>query len=49
MMNEMLQNVEKELGRTLTERDRVTAENMIKRGFDSKSIADTITSRMLTA
>ena len=40
MMNEMLQNIERELGTKLTQNERVTVENMVKRGFDSKSIAE---------
>jgi hypothetical protein len=44
MLDEIIANVEKELNAVLTQDERVTAESLIKKGFDSKSVAETLTS-----
>lgn len=44
MLDEIIANVEKELNAILTQDERVTAEDLIKRGFDSKSVAETLIS-----
>lgn len=44
MLDEIIANIEKELKAILTQDERITAEALIKRGFDSKSVAETLTS-----
>jgi hypothetical protein len=39
MMEEMLSNVERHLESTLSYDDRRTAEELIKKGYDSQSVA----------
>lgn len=39
MLEEILGNVEKELSSKLTQDEKVLATDLIKRGFDSRSIA----------
>lgn len=42
MLDEIIANVEKELNAVLTQDERVTAESLIKKGFDSKSVAESL-------
>lgn len=42
MLEEIIANVEKELSTELTLAERITAERLIKRGFDSKAVAETL-------
>ena len=42
MMEEMLSNVERHLDSVLSYDDRRMAEELIKKGYDSKSVADRI-------
>lgn len=43
MMEDMIANVEKCLSTPLTAEQRVVAENMVERGYDSKTIAEQLT------
>ena len=43
MTEEIIANVEKEISESLSDNDMKRVEELIRRGFDSKSIAQTLT------